>query len=619
MNLKQELRTLKKRINFKREKEFDTKTLFDDLRKKDEKTAKEHIPEKTELNIKEGDKKSDTNEDKSEQTSTIPVNFGSEKPTKIYEPRPLMPGDGMYEDILEQFASAPTKPKYWFEEFGDYWSCSCGHINKGEICKNCGLERKLLKSLFILHKPVGEPGNLNKRLRKTKDQVDREESLQAEKEERRRKLNDMRGDELKVVPIDLDPDAATDNEENTSACGEASVSSAESDEIQTSADADNESQSEIKTDVKDNEKSEINGSDIDDKDETDSNAAQNSGKDEKSESTDAENRKSSNLPATIPANDSTSQEGKNDGNKERKKLSKRTKIIIISVILAAVLAAAGFAAYRYLAAPAIQYEEALKLMDAGKYEKAIDKFEALGDYKDSEEMIWECYIAMGDEQYEAGEFSAAIETYNIAMELKSSDEIREKIRKCYIGIGDNYYSNGEFENALSAYASAQEINDSDNLQEKINQAKFGYVKAYQSDRTDKVEQYMSELMAISYPGIQEIYDEYYAWHVSIIANTSEDDLSNDVSTVSRKDTIYFHSTLSGGEPSEQIELYYEVTWPSGSKQVYNLNQKWSSGSTITARFQYSIPLFGSEGKFTFRLFDRSTGEVLGSDSVTFEN
>ena len=51
MNLKQELRTLKKRINFKREKEFDTKTLFDDLRKKDEKTAKEHIPEKTELNL----------------------------------------------------------------------------------------------------------------------------------------------------------------------------------------------------------------------------------------------------------------------------------------------------------------------------------------------------------------------------------------------------------------------------------------------------------------------------------------------------------------------------------------------------------------------------------------
>ena len=73
------------------------------------------------------------------------------KKTKVYEPRPLTPDDEIYEDILEHFASAPTKPKYWFEEFGDYWSCSCGHINKGNSCKNCGLDRELLRSLFILH------------------------------------------------------------------------------------------------------------------------------------------------------------------------------------------------------------------------------------------------------------------------------------------------------------------------------------------------------------------------------------------------------------------------------------------------------------------------------------
>ena len=85
-----------------------------------------------------------------------------EKVTQVYEPRPLTPDDDIYEDIIEQFASAPTKPKYWFEEFGDYWSCSCGHINKGDRCKSCGLERDLLRSLFILHKPAGTPGKLNK-------------------------------------------------------------------------------------------------------------------------------------------------------------------------------------------------------------------------------------------------------------------------------------------------------------------------------------------------------------------------------------------------------------------------------------------------------------------------
>ena len=166
---------------------------------------------------------------------------------------------------------------------------------------------------------------------------------------------------------------------------------------------------------------------------------------------------------------------------------------------------------------------------------------------------------------------------------------------------------------------AADLKDNETVQEKINQAKLAYVKAYQGDRTARVEEYMSDLMSIKYPGIQEIYDSYYAWHVKIIANTSESDFSTDMDTISRKDTAYFHATLSGGEPSEQIMLYYEVTWPSGDSQIYNLDSSWGAGSKITARFQYPIPLFGKEGKLTFRLYDKSTNELMGSDSITFKN
>ena len=203
--------------------------------------------------------------------------------------------------------------------------------------------------------------------------------------------------------------------------------------------------------------------------------------------------------------------------------------------------------------------------------------------------------------------------------MKESDRIQTKIRKCHIGIGDRYYEKGEFENAIASYQTAMDMKDTDALQKKINKAKFGYVKAYQSKRTDQVETYLAELMSIKYPGIQEIYDTYYAWHVKIIANNSEDDYSNDMETISRHDTAYFHATLSGGEPSEQIELYYEIVWPNGAKQVYNLDSNWKSGSKITARFQYPIPLFGTEGKLTFTLYDKSTNEALGSDSIAFQN
>ena len=73
-------------------------------------------------------------------------------------PRPFTPEDDDYDDIMQMFGSSPTKPKYWYEDLGEYWSCSCGNLNKGDYCTNCGLERELLESLFFLHKPGDAPG-----------------------------------------------------------------------------------------------------------------------------------------------------------------------------------------------------------------------------------------------------------------------------------------------------------------------------------------------------------------------------------------------------------------------------------------------------------------------------
>lgn len=595
------VRVLKKISDFRREKEFDTKTLYEQPSEKARKGDAGSNPGNMSDTRNASDEVS-SNKENSEQQGGNPVNFGSDKPTRTYEPRPLVPGDGMYEDILEHFASAPTKPKYWFEEFGDYWSCSCGHINKGDVCRNCGLERDLLRSLFILHKPAGEPGKLSKRLRKTRDQVDEEDQRHSEIEKQRKKINESRGDDMVVVPIseaDAEPagDAAADDHGSSPAQDDPSPDAANA--------AANDSDTTCRTQNDDTGSSSHPSEDT---------SAQENGSSDAAQST---------LPAKINAENTVilSPDPVPDKNDNRfiSFIKKRKKILIVIIILLIAAGALGVAVYRYIATPAIQYEEAMKLMSAGKYERAIEKFESLGDYRDAEEMIWECYVAMGDEQYDAGQFSEAIETYNIAMDLNATDELRDKIRSCYIGIGDTHYANGEFEAALSAYATAQEMNDSSKLQEKINQAKLGYVKANMADRTDQVEQYMAELMAVTFPGIQEIYDQYYAWHVKIIANTSSDDTSNDVSTVSRDDTVYFHSILSGGEPGETMEVYYEVTWPNGSREVYDLDREWSSGSTITARFQYPIPLFGKEGKLTFKLYDSSTNEVLGTDSVTFKN
>ena len=597
---------MKKIKGWKHEKEFDTQTLISDIGPLNDSDTPDvsNTGENTDDTRKAMDLKTITDAESRVSDDTV---------TQVYEPRPLTPDDDIYEDIIEQFASEPTKPKYWFEEFGDYWSCSCGHINKGDTCMSCGLQRDLLRSLFILHKPADSPGKLNKKLSKAaKEQADKEKQVLIDKENRRKQREAAGDDGLSVVPIEIDTHEEPDTQD------ENLCDTADDHSVQEETSTEGPSPSETPSN---------------------SLAVQ-------EESTAIEGNQSL-VPAVVK---------KKPG---LRGIASRKKIIAAIAACLVLIGGGLFVIYHYLAAPAMQYEDAMKLQEAGKYEKAIEKYEALGDYKDCEERIWQCYCSIGDRYFDAGEFQKAIDTYNIAIklkdhktlhekiwqcyigmgdkyfdagkfqkaidtyntaiQLKDDETLHDKIWQCYIGIGDKYLADGKYDEALSTYATAAGIKDNETIQGKINQAKFEYVKAYQADRTAKVEEYMDDLMAAKFSGIQEIYDSYYAWHVNIIANTSAEDYSNDVSTVSRKDTVYFHSILSGGEPSEQITVYYEVSWPDGGSQIYNLNSTWTAGSKITARFQYPIPLFGKEGKLTFKLYDKSTNELLGSDSVTFKN
>jgi len=550
------------------------------------------------------------NRDKEYDTQTLSTGFeglskmeqqaAEDAITKIYEPRPLTPDDDIYDNIIEQFASSPTKPKYWFEEFGDYWSCSCGHINKGAICKSCGLERELLRSLFILHKPADAPGELNKKLKKAKAQVDQEEEQQAERD-RRRMEREASGEDMMVVPIERadkpvpETDAEPEAEHQTEAVPEITPEISEHEDHGTETEEEKAPEN-VPT-------------------------AQNTPE----KSSDSVLHEPAALivkpPAELKIAEPKTTEIKvaETITGKPKKNRFRLKIIISIIICFILVVAGGITIYFKMAAPAMQYEEAQQLQEAGKYQKAIEKYEALGDYKDAKALIWECWIGIGDRQYDEGLYEEAIETFGYVLENTENEDMNDRIRQCHIAIGDKYMEAEEYTDAISSYTTALEMKGSEEIQDKINDAKFAYVKKYKDDRTEQVEKFMNELRGLSYEGIQEIYDEYYAWKIKIVTNTVEDDYSTDVETVSRKDTVYFHTLLSGGEPDETIQVYYEIIWPNGHSEIYNIDSSWEDGSKITARFQYSMPVFGKEGTLTFKLYDISTHELLASDSVTFKN
>lgn len=362
---------------------------------------------------------------------------GSEPENNSFALQPLLPNDEKYDDIMdnyeeviEKMSSNPTKPKYWFKEQGDHWYCTCGQLNKGDSCSNCGLERDLLRALFFLHEPGEEPG--------------------------------------KYEGMDV---------------------------------------SYTNVEVKDN------------------------------------------------------------------KLSTKAKLIIAIVAIVILGAAAGLYSYFYIIKPNMEKEAAATA-------------------------------------------KAAAESMQNNIPVCSKD-MNEFLRNSYITAGDQSLEGESYERAMRFYGKASAIEGGDDLSDKINKAKYGYVQSHQSDGGEKFEKYLSELHEIGYEGVDEIYNEYYAWHFNIVANLSPDDYSNDIGTASRADTVYFHVSVSGGPPGESLDIYYDATWPSGARQTDMIGTGWKSGSKGYARFSYPVPLFAQEGTLSFKIYNKSTQEQLGSDSIQF--
>ena len=77
-------------------------------------------------------------------------------------------------------------------------------------------------------------------------------------------------------------------------------------------------------------------------------------------------------------------------NQKKAKLKKRIKVtlkISLGLVICLSVAFGGFVGYTNIISPMIQYSQANKFLNEGKYDEAIKKFEELKSYKNSEEKI----------------------------------------------------------------------------------------------------------------------------------------------------------------------------------------------------------------------------------------
>lgn len=397
----------------------------------------------------------------------------SEKPEETIEetadmpdhaPRPVSPEDESYGELMMRFTAHPVKPKYWFEEFGDHWTCSCGQINKGEICANCGLERNLLRKLFILHKPAAGDSSENS-------------GAQA-------------GNDGMTITLPLSSQGAQGA-----------------------------------SDLKDPK-----------------NAGPSQGSYSGKSSGDAENT-------------SSGHQG-----------------LVIGIVILVFLLLLGTGAFlHFVVLPEMQEQTAAK--------------------RDSIRISLSENLPIATAQLPTAQLNS------------------------YVAAGDMLCKKGKYVKAITYYNKAAGLKDDESIQQKILDAKFGYVQAHQDDGGDYFETYLNELVSQQYDGAQSIYNQFYAWHVDIVANNLEDDFSTDMKNLNRHDTIYFHTTMTGGAPGASIRLYYQIIWPDGTAEKKDIDSSWHAGSHFSSRFQYAMPLFSKAGKLTFEIYDKDSHDLLGKDSV----
>ncbi len=142
------------------------------------------------------------------------------------------------------------------------------------------------------------------------------------------------------------------------------------------------------------------------------------------------------------------------------KQKKKKTGLIVGLIAAVVAIGAGLAVLFLVIMPQQKYNKAKDLLDAGDYDAAYEAFEALGDYKDSADMLDETRYQQAKGYLKAKQFDKA---YDAFKKLGGYADSKNMLNEVRYQQAKNLLENGEYERAydilgaLGDYADCQEL------------------------------------------------------------------------------------------------------------------------------------------------------------------
>ena len=249
-----------------------------------------------------------------------------------------------------------------------------------------------------------------------------------------------------------------------------------------------------------------------------------------------------------------------------------------------------------------------------KYEKASSAFgnKILSEYEDSSDKFNESTYLYAKECYEAKKYKEASDYFSKIKKYKDSEKL------CFessYNVAVKYLDGKEYIKAIELFDSLESYKDS---KTKSKEAKYQFVKQNYNNSNYTTYKYLKELKSAGYSDSKKLFNELYAWKVSVVINTSESNTTTNSSSISKYNTVYVHVKLTGGPPGEGVKLKYSYKWPGNSTKSGSWDWEMHSGDSTWFSTWLTEPWYGSSGDMSYSI-STSDGTKLTSGTIKISN
>ncbi len=261
---------------------------------------------------------------------------------------------------------------------------------------------------------------------------------------------------------------------------------------------------------------------------------------------------------------------------EKKKKKKRKKIIITLIVLL-LLGSIGTAVGVFFGIPYMDYRTACALLEQGKYNEAHDLFVELEDFLDSKEMVKETWYQKGLYMMDAKAYSGAIGLFEAIGDYKKSEE---KLKEAKYG----YINSNKDNSNRTTYEYLKEL-------KSINykDTKDIYEKLYEWDVRILINSEGSDI----YNDVNKIKITKSLWiHLEALGGTPGE-----------KTRFYLMCQLPSGEVQEEwIEDFRDGTWYDGGWEngIYVYPAYGTTGTLKVKVYDEDYNLIGTDSVYIYR-------------------